>query len=287
MFSTDQIAMLDAKLDGSRVKTRVQAGRTLSYLEGWWFIAEANRIFGFDGWDRRTQTMVSVHEPYQNERQNWVVSYRAEVCITVSCGDGKVAREGAGFGSGIDRDLGRAHESALKEAETDAMKRALMTFGNPFGLALYDKSQADVERGNGHGAPTAAARPIPSPAHAGKVQDDPPWRLLADDIKAAIDAAPTLKSLNDEMARRGQDFSSANAKGGSDLEFIYKYSGQAYAFLTDRANKRRHILASTPQTGGGDGTGRSAQPYQPPQHHQSKDPDPRPDPFNLDDEIPF
>ena len=27
------------------------------------------------------------------------------------------------------RDL--AHESALKEAETDAMKRALMTFGNP------------------------------------------------------------------------------------------------------------------------------------------------------------
>ena len=29
-------------------------------------------------------------------------------------------------------DLGQAHESAIKEAETDAMKRALMTFGNPF-----------------------------------------------------------------------------------------------------------------------------------------------------------
>jgi hypothetical protein len=26
------------------------------------------------------------------------------------------------------------------------MKRALMTFGNPFGLALYDKKQADVEK---------------------------------------------------------------------------------------------------------------------------------------------
>jgi len=35
-------------------------------------------------------------------------------------------------------------ESAAKEAETDAMKRALMTFGNPFGLALYDKSKAHV-----------------------------------------------------------------------------------------------------------------------------------------------
>jgi hypothetical protein len=41
-------------------------------------------------------------------------------------------------------DLGLAHESALKEAETDAMKRALMTFGNPFGLALYDKEQRNV-----------------------------------------------------------------------------------------------------------------------------------------------
>ncbi len=41
-------------------------------------------------------------------------------------------------------DLGQAHQSALKEAETDAMKRALMTFGNPFGLALYDKRQREV-----------------------------------------------------------------------------------------------------------------------------------------------
>jgi DNA repair and recombination protein RAD52 len=30
------------------------------------------------------------------------------------------------------------------------MKRALMTFGNPFGLALYDKEQANVIDTNGH-----------------------------------------------------------------------------------------------------------------------------------------
>ncbi len=34
----------------------------------------------------------------------------------------------------------------MKAAETDAMKRALATFGNPFGLALYDKTQAGVRR---------------------------------------------------------------------------------------------------------------------------------------------
>ncbi len=39
---------------------------------------------------------------------------------------------------------GEAHESAIKEAETDATKRALTTFGNPFGLALYDKERKGV-----------------------------------------------------------------------------------------------------------------------------------------------
>ena len=44
----------------------------------------------------------------------------------------------------LDADLGQAHESAIKEAKSDSMKRALMTFGNPFGLALYDKQQREV-----------------------------------------------------------------------------------------------------------------------------------------------
>jgi hypothetical protein len=62
-----------------------------------------------------------------------------------------LVREGSGAGHGIDVDLGQAHESALKEAETDAMKRALMTFGNPFGLALYDKAQRQVSSAGGQG----------------------------------------------------------------------------------------------------------------------------------------
>jgi recombination DNA repair RAD52 pathway protein len=39
----------------------------------------------------------------------------------------------------------------LKTAETDATKRALATFGNPFGLALYDSEQSGVrQRGRGN-----------------------------------------------------------------------------------------------------------------------------------------
>ena len=29
-------------------------GRELSYIEGWYAISEANRIFGFDAWSRET-----------------------------------------------------------------------------------------------------------------------------------------------------------------------------------------------------------------------------------------
>ena len=55
-----------------------------------------------------------------------------------------VDREDVGAGHGYDVDCGLAHESAIKEAVTDALKRALRTFGNPFGLALYDKSRENV-----------------------------------------------------------------------------------------------------------------------------------------------
>ena len=74
-------------------------------------------------------------------------------------------REGCGAGHGIDTDLGQAHESALKEAETDAMKRALMTFGNPFGLALYDKQQREVTGAAGGGG-RSSRQPASGPAHS-------------------------------------------------------------------------------------------------------------------------
>jgi hypothetical protein len=55
-----------------------------------------------------------------------------------------MVREGTGFGAASDRDAVAAHELAIKAAETDATKRALATFGNRFGLALYDKALAGV-----------------------------------------------------------------------------------------------------------------------------------------------
>lgn len=142
-FTDDQINALDAPLNRSNIKSRTQAGRELSYIEGWHAIKEANRIFGFSEWDRETTEIKLLGTP-RMVGDKARVGYMAKVRITVRTEGGAIIREGCGFGSGIDRDVDQAHESAIKEAETDAMKRALMTFGNPFGLALYDKDQRDV-----------------------------------------------------------------------------------------------------------------------------------------------
>ena len=53
-LSDTQVRQLRAKLEAKHVKTRKANGTDLHYVEGWHVIAEANRIFGYDAWDRRT-----------------------------------------------------------------------------------------------------------------------------------------------------------------------------------------------------------------------------------------
>ena len=141
-FAETQTKLLAGKLDRRHVRTRELGERTVSYIEGWHAIVEANRIFGFEGWDRETVWAECVWE--EGRREPKACAYAARVRIRVRAGDVIVCREGSGVGHGRGGTLGEAHESALKEAETDAMKRALMTFGNLFGLALYDKDQRGV-----------------------------------------------------------------------------------------------------------------------------------------------
>lgn len=138
-------ANLDANLSAENVSIR--EGR-FHYVEAHHVIREANRIFGFDGWTRETRDINQVqHEQKDSQRGGklWYVAYTARSIVMATFDGVSAVREGVGFGQGIDLDVGRAHESAIKEAETDAMKRALMTFGDPFGLALYDKQREHVD----------------------------------------------------------------------------------------------------------------------------------------------
>jgi DNA recombination protein Rad52 len=143
-FSDTQARQLKAKLDSHHVKARKENGATLHYIEGWHAIAQANRIFGYDAWDRRT---VATHCVWTETRaSHFLAAYTARVRISVRAGDIVIVREGCGTGEAKATTPGQAHEIALKTAETDATKRALATFGNPFGLALYDSEQTGVRQ---------------------------------------------------------------------------------------------------------------------------------------------
>ena len=136
---------LSKKLDPKHVKPAKAYGPKGDYIEGWHAISEANRIFGFDGWSYSIKDCKCVSERPRkigkDGKDGWGVTYTVAVYVDVV---GGVRREDVGAGHGYDMDCGLAHESAIKEAVTDALKRALRTFGNPFGLALYDKTRDNV-----------------------------------------------------------------------------------------------------------------------------------------------
>ena len=143
-FTPAQVRELKAKLDPKHVKSRQARGATLHYIEGWQVIAEANRIFGFDGWDRETLSSNCVWMGCNHGEHT--IAYTAKVRITVRAGETIIVREGSGSGEARAFSPGQAHELALKSAETDATKRALASFGNVFGLALYDPEQNGVKK---------------------------------------------------------------------------------------------------------------------------------------------
>lgn len=144
-FSEEQKKLLSDKLESRHIKPPAQFGPKGDYLEGWHVIAEANRIFGFDGWSYEVMEAKCVAEMSRkigrDKKDGFGVTYTAKVRVLVA----GVMREDFGAGHGYDVDAGLAHESAIKEAVTDSLKRALRTFGNPFGLALYDKTRENVE----------------------------------------------------------------------------------------------------------------------------------------------
>jgi len=140
-FTNTQLRKLRAPIRPQVVKQREVEGKVLHYLEGWHIISEANRIFGFDAWDRETLQSQCVWQKQIDYR--YAAAYVTRVKITVRAGDQVIQREGLGSGEALAGTAGQAHERASKAAETDATKRALSTFGNPFGLSLYrDKSEA-------------------------------------------------------------------------------------------------------------------------------------------------
>ena len=189
-FTARQTLALRRNLDHRQIRTREIHGRELSYIEGWYAISEANRIFGFDGWSRETIEPKCVLA--RENRGTFLAVYIARVRITVHADGATVAREGHGTGEGHGSSPGEVHDIALKTAETDATKRALATFGKPFGLALYGNSKTATpprisvtgpklaDQGQHQvSLPPDSITPIPRPSRYYGRRQDPVTRDLA------------------------------------------------------------------------------------------------------------
>jgi Recombination DNA repair protein (RAD52 pathway) len=170
-FSQKQIELLDKQLDKRFVSDRKGAsGRKLSYLEGHDAIDQADRLFGYGNWGYEIlaceQTVIL--DILSGEAIG--VAYKAKVRLTVrgcvpvdevgsqpvsvaSVQDHVMAKrrkDASDKNKEIDDSpfnafeislartiIMEAHEQAEKGAVTDAVKRALRTFGEQFGNGLY------------------------------------------------------------------------------------------------------------------------------------------------------
>jgi DNA recombination protein Rad52 len=155
-FLGKQVQALRRSLNSRHIRTREANGRELSYIEGWYAISEANRIFGFDAWSRETVDSRCVLA--RENRGSFLAVYIAKVRITVHADGSAIVREGHGSGESRGTSPGEAHDIALKAAETDATKRALATFGKPFGLELYRKDKRDILKHSPTLQPTSAGQ---------------------------------------------------------------------------------------------------------------------------------
>lgn len=104
-FSDRQVQALRRNLDTRHVRTRESNGREVSYIEGWYAISEANRIFGFDGWSRETLDSKCVLA--RENRGAFTAVYTAKVRITVQADGAAVIWESHGTGEGRGRHPGR------------------------------------------------------------------------------------------------------------------------------------------------------------------------------------
>ena len=139
------VGELEKPLDPGLVSYRKgRKGGTYPYIEGHTAIDEANQIFGYGGWGYEMVGEVTQWVTERVDSDTGQVhrscSYAAAVRVTVP---GASPRTDVGFHTVAD-DTAEGHETAYKGAVTDALKRALRSFGGRFGNSLYGDGEAEA-----------------------------------------------------------------------------------------------------------------------------------------------
>lgn len=150
---------LDPQLVSQR---KGRGGRKFDYIEGHTAIHQANRIFGFGGWGYELVGDVTLRPVEQTDPRTGEVTrtdaYSAVVRVTVP---GAPSRTDIGF-QPVAADTPEDHETAFKGAVTDALKRALRSFGDRFGNGLYGDPPSNARSNReAESAPRQQQQPAP------------------------------------------------------------------------------------------------------------------------------
>lgn len=157
MLTDKQLKLLQADIDPDIVE---QNRDGFLHLEGYVAIDQANEIFGFDGWS------YEVTDIGQQTSERGDILFYADVRVSVFFGDRLITRQDTGtqpVASKPGESSAKTMENARKAAVTDALKRALRSFGNQFGNSLYDKdsaANAAMKQAKKSGPVRPAARPV-------------------------------------------------------------------------------------------------------------------------------
>ncbi|GEM_PF-2569467 len=131
------IARLERPLDPKKIKVRKGPGGThLSYIEGQYAIATANRIFGYGNWGYE---VLSVDVDYGRKLVTALVRVSVKGALPFTdVGTADIA--------GKEPLKPEAIQMAIKGAATDGVKRGLKNFGDQFGLGLYFDEGTSIQQ---------------------------------------------------------------------------------------------------------------------------------------------
>ena len=176
-----------------------RAGRSYDYLEGHAVIDQANLIFGYGGWGYELAGDVTLRQVETVDTKTGEVKvslgYSAPVRVTVA---GALPRTDIGVHP-VAEDTLDGHDTAIKAAVTDGMKRAFRSFGVQFGNGFYgDQTQA----GN---PPQPQRVPAQDNGNSGQAQSNGnPGRNQAND-RAEAQAEKLRRRLFEIASEQGLD----------------------------------------------------------------------------------
>lgn len=136
--------LLQEELPESAIKQREgMGGMTLDYLEGWWVKKNANRIFGVGNWDMEVHWDHMRKHKLGEKNGNEYGLFKVPVTVTVTLPNRTTKHSDVGVTMYHSTNN---YEMAIKGCVTDGMKRCFSSFGEQFGLGLYDSTPEEGTR---------------------------------------------------------------------------------------------------------------------------------------------